>query len=124
MEGARKVATWDKLGLIGYQKAGLDDFIEIGVIFNVSDNDFDFTPKDLFRGSFILDGARVTANSTRNSINGSRAGGKFKPLPLAEVLSEYKAGSLNLVMWQETKRGASGSGKILQINVGIAPNSK
>ena len=58
MEGARKVSTWDKLGLTGYQKTDSDEFIEIGVILNVTDNAFDFTPEKPFIGSFTIDGAK------------------------------------------------------------------
>ncbi len=121
MEGVRKVSTWDKLGLTGYQKTDSDEFIEIGVILNVTDNAFDFTPEMTFSGSFILDGAKITTSGTRNSVNQKKTGGQFKPIPLVGMLSDYKTGGLYLVMWQEAKRGASGSGKILQINVGIDP---
>ncbi|MEQ1604229.1 MAG: hypothetical protein ABL999_05115 [Pyrinomonadaceae bacterium] len=121
MEGARKVATWDKLGLTGYQKTDSDEFIEIGVILNVTDNAFEFTPEKPFSGSFNLDGAKITSTSTRNSVNQKKTGGKFKPIPLVGMLSDYKTGGLYLVMWQEAKPGPSGSGKILQINVGIDP---
>lgn len=120
MEGARKVSTWDKLGLTGYQKTDSDEFIEIGVILNVTDNAFDFTPEKPFSGSFIIDGAKITTASTRNTVNQKKTGSKFKPIPLVGMLSDYKTGGLYLVMWQEAKRGASGSGKILQINVGKA----
>lgn len=121
MEGARKVSTWDRLGLTGYQKTDSDEFLEIGVILNVTDNAFDFTPEKSFSGSFVIDGAKINTASTRNTVNQKKTGGKFKQLPLVGMLSDYKTGGLYLVMWQEAKRGASGSGKILQINVGIDP---
>ncbi|MFT3746422.1 MAG: hypothetical protein QM785_19280 [Pyrinomonadaceae bacterium] len=121
MEGARKVATWDKLGLTGYQKTDSDEYIEIGVILNITDNAFPFTPEKAFNGSLLIDGAKVNTASTRNSVNQKKTGGKFKPIPLVGMLSDYKTGGLYLVMWQEAKRGASGSGKILQVNVGIDP---
>ena len=119
-EIARKVATWDKLGITGYQKTNSDEYIEIGFILNVTDNAFDFTPASVFNGSFVIDGAKITAASTRNSVNQKKTGTKFKPLPRVGILSDYKTGGIYLVMWQEAKRGASGSGKILQVNVGIA----
>ncbi|CAN5333974.1 hypothetical protein BH10ACI2_BH10ACI2_25010 [soil metagenome] len=121
MEGIRKVSTWDKLGLIGYQKVGSEDFIEIGVILNVAENTFDFMPGSTYTGLLTVDGAKVTANSTRDTVNQKKSGGKFKPIPLVGMLSDYKTGDFYLVMWQKEAPRASRSGKILQINVAIAP---
>lgn len=122
MEGVRRVATWDKLGLTGYQKVDSDKYMEIGFILNVAENTFSFTPEKLYNGSLIIDGVHITAASTRDSVNRKKTGGKFKPVPLAGMFSENKTGRLYLFMWQEAKRRASGSGKILQINIGIDPD--
>lgn len=119
MAGVRRVLTWDKLGLIAYQKLESDDVIEINAILNITDNSFPFTPERSFAGSLTIDGAKLTSTSTRDSINRSKIGGKFKPIPAAGFLSDYKTGDLYLVMWQQEKRGASGSGKILQISISI-----
>lgn len=120
MEGARKVSTWDKLGLIGYQPTESDEFIEIGVILNIAENAFDFMPATLYRGSLIVDGVKITSASTLNAVNRQKKGGKFNAIPFVGMLSDYTTGGLYLVMWQQEKREASGSGKILQVNKGIA----
>jgi len=116
-EGARKISTWDKLGLIAYQKTDSDNFIEIGIVLNVLENKFDFTPDNPYRGSFTIDGAKLTADSTRNTVNQKKTGPKFRPIPLVGMLSDYKTGDLNLIMWQAEGRRASGLGKILQISI-------
>lgn len=118
-EGARKVSTWDDLGLIAYQKTDDTAFIEIGVILDVKENFFEFSPRQPFSGSFIIDGAKVTRASSLYSVNRSKKGGKFKPIPIVKILSEYTSGEVYLVMWQTEKARTQANARILQISIGI-----
>lgn len=115
--GARKVSTWDELGLIAYQKEGTDEYLEIGVILDTKENSFEFSPTKPFRGSFTIDGARVTAASSLNSINRQKKGAKFKPIPIVKVLSEYRSGAIYLVMWQTEKARVIADAKVLTISI-------
>lgn len=118
-EGVRKVSTWDAQGLIAYQKAGETAFIEIGVILDIKENAFEFSPRQKFSGSLMIDGARVTGASSLTSVNRTKSGPKFKPIPMVKILSEYTSGDLYLVMWQTEKARPIAAGKILQISIAI-----
>lgn len=118
-EGVQTVKTWESLGLIGYQKTGSEEFLEIGVVLDIKENVFDFTPSSPFVGILTVDGAKVTARSTRDSVNKGKKGKKFKPLPLVQILSELETGGFYLVMWQTEKSRKPGSAKILEIAISI-----
>ncbi|MFZ1701676.1 MAG: hypothetical protein WBO10_10380 [Pyrinomonadaceae bacterium] len=120
LEGVNKVSTWDKLGLVGYQKLGSDDYHEIGIVLDVKENKFEFNPSNTFQGSFIIDGVRVTPASSLNSLNQGKKGAKFKPIPFVKILSEYRSGNVYMVMWQTEKAKVIGDAKILQISISKA----
>lgn len=119
-EGVNKVSTWDRLGLVGYQKIGSEDYYEIGIILDVKENAFEFNPSSTFQGSFIIDGVKVTSSSSINSLNRRKKGARFKPIPFVKILSEYRSGDVYMVMWQTEKSRVIGGAKILPIAISRA----
>ncbi len=118
--GVQRVSTWDDLGLVGYQQSDIDGFTEIGVIFNIAENKFDFMPKRTFQGQLTVDGAKISNKSTRTSINKTKTGAKFVSLPLMSALTEAQTGEQYMVMWQASERGAVPLGTVLQISISKA----
>ncbi len=120
VEGLRRVSVWDKLGLIGYQPLDSEDFIEVAVILDNKTYVFPFTPEQAFVGSLTIDRAKVTAKSTRNSLNLAKTGVKFKPVAGVGMLSEMTTGELYLAMIQVEVLRNSGAGKIVHIAISQA----
>ena len=72
---ANMLHTWDELGLIAYERPGTGKVQTISVA--LDKQPYKFWPKSLFGGTLIIDGAKVTAQSTIQQINADKSGVKF-----------------------------------------------
>jgi hypothetical protein len=72
------ILTWDELGLYAYVDPKTKMVVNFYVAFQ--NDGVAFTPKKLYSGKLLLDGAEVTVESTIDGINEARKGTPFKTI--------------------------------------------